>query len=296
MLSASRANFLGKIAGDLERALTRQAGTGSAGRAQERRVVQSEGWSVFDVICTSGPHDRPFEEQHEGVSIAVVAAGTFQYRSPLGRDMLTPGSLLLGNPGQCFECGHEHAAGDRCIAFKYAPEFFDAITGGRAFRRSHLPPARELSRVVARAAAGAALGADVSWEETAVDLAVAATDLTSDRVASRSIPVGAMRRVTDSVRRIEADPAGAWSLSRLASEAGQSPFQYLRAFQQVTGVTPHQFVLRARLRGAALRLLSGDEKVIEVALGAGFGDVSNFNAAFKREFGVNPRAYRRTSR
>jgi AraC-like DNA-binding protein len=248
------------------------------------------------VICTSGPHDRPFEEQHDGVSIAVVVAGSFQYRSPLGMDMLTPGSLLLGNPGQCFECGHEHAAGDRCIAFRYAPGFFDSITGWRGFRRSHLPPVLEFSRVAARAAAGAALGVEVSWEETAVELAAAAARLTGDASKSGSVPVAAMHRVTDSVRRIEADPAGMWSLSRLASEAGQSPFQYLRNFQQVTGVTPHQFVLRARLRGAALRLLAGDEKVIEVALGAGFGDVSNFNAAFRREFGQSPRAYRRAPR
>lgn len=292
MLSRSRANFLGKIAGDLERAITRQAGTASGGRAEERRVAQGEGWSVSDVICTSGPHDRPFEEQHVGVSIAIVAAGTFQYRSPLGSDMLTPGSLLLGSPGQCFECGHEHAVGDRCIAFRYAPDFFDRITGGRAFGRSHVPPVRELSRVAARAAAGAALGAEVSWEETAVELAAAATALTSDSPASRSMSIGAIRRITEGVRRIEADPAGAWSLSQLASEAGQSPFQYLRAFQQITGVTPHQFVLRTRLRSAALRLLTGGEKVIAVALGAGFGDVSNFNTAFKREFGVPPRAYR----
>ena len=51
--------------------------------------------------------------------------------------------------------------------------------------------------------------------------------------------------------------------------------------------------LRARLRAAALRLLAGNEKVIAIALDAGFGDVSNFNAAFRKEFGVAPRAYRR---
>src|SRR5580765_7041839 len=124
MLPARRRQFLGKIAEDLDRALTRQAGTGAPGRAESRPVASGANWSVDDVICTSGPADRPFEEQHDGVSIAVVVAGTFQYRSPLGSDMLTPGSLLLGNPGQCFECGHEHAIGDRCIAFRYAPELF----------------------------------------------------------------------------------------------------------------------------------------------------------------------------
>lgn len=293
MLRGARGNLLGKVADDLQRALARQAGTGSPGRADERQIAAGERWSVSDVICTSGPHDRPFEEQHNGVSIAVVVAGTFQYRSPSGSDMLTPGSLLLGNPGQCFECGHEHAAGDRCIAFRYAPELFAEIGGGRRFRASHLPPLSELSRIATRTAAGAALGVDVPWEETAIELAAAAVRLTSDgRETAPPIPSGALRRVTEGVRRIEAEPNVSWTLARLAADARQSRYHYLRLFQQVTGVTPHQFVLRARLRAAALRLLDGNDKVIEIALGAGFGDVSNFNAAFRREFGVSPRSYR----
>jgi AraC family transcriptional regulator len=293
MLREARGNFLGKVADDLQQALARQAGTASPGRADERPVARGEQWSVSDVICTSGPHDRPFEEQHDGVSIAVVVAGTFQYRSPLGTAMLTPGSLLLGNPGQCFECGHEHAAGDRCIAFRYAPELFAEIGGGRRFRASHLPPLPELSRIATRVAAGAALGVHVPWEETAIELAAAAIGITSnEEQPARAISSGAVRRVTESVRRIEAEPDTSWTLARLAAEARQSRYHYLRLFQQVTGVTPHQFVLRARLRAAALKLVEDDAKIIDVAFGAGFGDVSNFNAAFRREFGVSPRSYR----
>jgi AraC-like DNA-binding protein len=110
--------------------------------------------------------------------------------------------------------------------------------------------------------------------------------------ARAAAPAASVARVTESVRRIDADPGAPWTLTQLATDAGQSPFQYLRAFRQLTGVTPHQFILRARLRDTAWRLLSGDAKVIEVALAAGFGDVSNFNAAFRAEFGVTPRAYR----
>ena len=57
-------------------------------------------------------------------------------------------------------------------------------------------------------------------------------------------------------------------------------------------MTPHQFVLRARLREAATRLATGPGKVLDIALDCGFGDVSNFNRAFRNEFGVSPRAYR----
>jgi AraC-like DNA-binding protein len=55
-------------------------------------------------------------------------------------------------------------------------------------------------------------------------------------------------------------------------------------------------VRRARLREAATRLLTERGKVLDVALDSGFGDVSNFNRAFRAEFGVSPRMFRHTSR
>ena len=50
----------------------------------------------------------------------------------------------------------------------------------------------------------------------------------------------------------------------------------------------------ARLREAASRLVTTTDNVTDVALDCGFGDISNFNRAFRREFGVSPRSYRRT--
>ena len=63
----------------------------------------------------------------------------------------------------------------------------------------------------------------------------------------------------------------------------------------VTGLTPHRYVLRARLRRAAVRLATNDARVVDVAIACGFRDVSNFNHAFRAEFGVTPRAHRRSA-
>jgi AraC family transcriptional regulator len=41
-----------------------------------------------------------------------------------------------------------------------------------------------------------------------------------------------------------------------------------------------------------VRLTAEPKRVLDVALDSGFGDVSNFNHAFRAEFGVNPRQYR----
>jgi AraC-like DNA-binding protein len=295
---------LGKIAADLDLAVTRRIAAGAPGRAAGTPVAHGAGWSVEDVVCTAGPADRPFEEQHSAVSIGLVVAGSFQYRSAAGRVLMTPGSVLLGNPGHCFECGHDHASGDRCIAFRYAPDFFAQVAADagatrpdRFFQVTRLPPRRELAALVARASEGVSVAPKVSWEELAIQLAARAIQLGMEqRPAPGDPPQGAVARVTRSVRDIERQPAGPFGLRQLASDAGLSPFHYLRTFLHLAGVTPHQFVLRTRLRQAAARLAGEDTKVIEIALGSGFGDLSNFNRSFRSEFGVSPRDYRTNAR
>jgi len=290
---------LAKIAIELQRALARRAITGGPGNPTTRVLAQGDGWTVEDVVCTSGPQDRRFEEQHSQVRIAIVAAGTFQYRSEAGRELMTPGSLLLGTRGRYFECGHEHGAGDRCLSFGYAPDYFeqlaaDAGSGGRTdFALLRLPPVRDLSPLIARACAGVTGSMDVPWEELSVQLAAQTVQLSRNLLPNRcAAPPAAAARVTRAVRAIERRPDAGLALGSLAQEAGLSPFHFLRTFERLTGLTPHQYVLRARLREAARRLAVEPGKVLDIALDCGFGDVSNFNRAFRAEFGVSPRAYR----
>jgi AraC family transcriptional regulator len=258
------------------------------------------GWTVAESVCTAGPQDRPFEERHSDVTIAIVVSGTFQYRNALGRELMTPGSLFLGNAGQYFECGHEHGAGDRCLSFRFSPDYFEGLAeeaGGcnasAAFKTLRLPPLRSLSPLVARAWAGLAGTVDTSWDEVSMEVAVKTLSVVrglSSR-ARNALP-SSLARATRVVRMIERDPQSGFSLGSLAEEARLSPYHFLRTFQELTGVTPHQYVRRARLRAAAVRLASGHDRVLDVALDSGFGDVSNFNRAFRAEFGASPLGYR----
>jgi AraC-like DNA-binding protein len=292
-----------KIADAVNRAIAQRALDGTDGTTPGRLLAEGEGWTVHDVVCASGPGDRPYEEQHSLVSIAIVAAGTFQYRSTTGRALMTPGSLMLGNAGECFECGHEHGTGDRCIAFRYAPDYFaqlasDAgasVTAGR-FSVPRLPATRASTPVVADAYAGLLGARDLAWDEIGVRLAARVArhiDGVSPTRASASPRM--VERVTRSVRVIERDPTRHLTLRQLAAEAEVSPYHFLRTFERLTGVTPHQYVRRARLRAAAVRLVQEPAQVIDVAFDSGFGDLSNFNRAFRAEFGMSPRAYRQAS-
>jgi AraC family transcriptional regulator len=293
---------LAEIALALEQALERRRTRGEAGSTASRVLACGAEWRIADVMCTSGPQDRPFEEQHTHYAIAIVLAGTFQYRSPTGRVLMTPGSLLLGSPGQCFECGHEHAEGDRCVSFWYAPDYFERLIADAGHRHhAHLripriPPLRVLAPVVAQAAASLMGTEDVSWNELGVELAVRTVGAAAGIPAAYRAPANAEARVTRMVRRIDRCPDAPFTLDIMSRDAGVSPYHFLRIFERLTGVTPHQYILRARLREAALGLASRKDTILDIALQCGFGDVSNFNRAFRAEFGFSPRAYRLRSR
>ena len=268
-------------------------------------LASGHGWRVDDIRCTSGPRDRPFEEQHSGMCIAVVTSGTFTYRTTRGTAVLAPGAALLGNDGHCFECGHEHGVGDRCLSFRFSPELVESVVSELpgahqlAFTLPNLPPLPELIPIVADAVAARDGMDDTSFEELALSLVakvgIALTGISSPARAQRFArdPTHRdQRRVTEALRRIEAQCDQPLTLHELASEAAMSPYHFLRTFRAVAGMAPHQFLLHTRLQRAAVRLRSSDDRISAIALEAGFGDLSTFNRRFRRLLGVSPGAYR----
>jgi AraC-like DNA-binding protein len=256
------------------------------------------GWHVHDIVCDSGPRDRSFVEQHNGYSIAAVTRGSFQYRGSSGAATLVPGSLLLGNHRTCFECGHEHAQGDRCLSFRYDPAHFECLmddAGARTknFVRPSLPPIPELARLFADAELARDEHDEDSLEEISVRLVGAVTAVFAPARRNTKRPSARdERRITDAVRQIERRADEAWTLTRLASDAAMSPYHFLHTFRRVTGTTPHQFLLRTRLHRAALRLRQSDDQISSIAFEAGFNDLATFNRRFRRLMGVTPGAYR----
>jgi AraC family transcriptional regulator len=238
------------------------------------------------------------------VSIAVVLAGSFTYGNEHGRTLLTPGSLLLGAAGGCFTCGHEHGEGDRCLAFHFEPSFFEevaAFAGARrtGFGRNSLPALRTLAPLVARATIGtlAARGSATlsSFEELALELAGAALRESGEHRLPR-ISKRDERRVAAAARFMQERFAEPCALGHLARLAGLSPFHFLRVFRATTGLTPHQHLLRTRLRAAASNLACSDASVTDIALSVGFEDLSNFTRSFRAEYHLSPVLYRVTSR
>ena len=269
---------------------------------QSTIVAQGPGWRVTDVVCSSGPADKPFEEQHDGVSIAAVMRGSFQYRTRQGSAVLAPGALLLGNAGACYQCGHEHGVGDRCLAFHMTPQCYEeavaeaAGTRSLALSRASLPPLPQLVAVLADAETARDDGDAEAFDELRMRLAGAVATLLAPLARQRAPSAQDERRITAALRHIETHAEDKLGIAALARLAAMSPYHFLRTFRQVTGVTPHQFILRTRLHRAALRLRAGDEPIAAIAFDCGFNDLSTFNHRFRRVVGVAPGDYRKRNR
>ncbi|PDT76565.1 GlxA family transcriptional regulator [Bradyrhizobium sp. C9] len=86
------------------------------------------------------------------------------------------------------------------------------------------------------------------------------------------------------------------TLQSLAEAVGMSVRNFGRAFAQETGITPHEFVERARI-DAARRLLEGSDRPLKaVAFDCGFGSADRMRIVFTERLGVSPAQYRSSFR
>ncbi len=261
-------------------------------------LLQRKSISVSDFRCGAGPNDKPFVERFDCHSVSYVRKGSFGCRTRGRAFELVAGSVLVGFPGDEYICTHDHVCGDECLSFFLDPELVEAI-GDRTeiWRVGAAPPLPELM-VLGELAQSAARGhSDIGLDEVGQLLASRLVEVVSGR-SREPAPAKARdrRRAVEAALWIDANSHREIDLERAASEADISPFHFLRLFASVLGVTPHQYLVRSRLRHAARLLADDDLPITDVAYGVGFGDLSNFVRTFHRAAGVSPRRFREASR
>jgi AraC-like DNA-binding protein len=254
--------------------------------------------SVSDFRCTAGPGDKPFAEQHRCHSISYVRKGSFGLHCRGRFSELVAGSVLIGHPGDEYTCTHEHVCGDECLSFFLAPELVDAIGDSRTpWQVGAVPPLPELVVLGELAQAAADGSSDVGLDEIGQVLASRFVEVVSGS-KRKTGPDSARdrRRAVETALWIDANSHRQINLDDAAARAGISPFHFLRLFSRTLGVTPHQYLVRARLRHAARRLADDDSPVTAIAYDVGFADLSNFVRTFGRAAGASPLRFRQASR
>src|SRR6266567_6625770 len=261
-------------------------------------LLQRQSITVSDFRCSAGPDDTPFVEQHTRHSISYVRKGSFGCHSRGRFFELVAGSILVGHPGDEYVCTHDHVCGDECLSFFLTPELVEAI-GDRAeiWQVGAMPPLPELMVLGELAQATAEGKSDVGLDEIGQIFASRFVEAVSGR-SPKAVPATSRdrRRAVETALWIDAHSQNEIDLEHAAGEAGVSPFHFLRLFSSVLGVTPHQYLVRSRLRHAARLLADEDISITDVAYDVGFGDLSNFVRTFHRAAGVSPRRFREGSR
>lgn len=255
--------------------------------------------SVIDYRCHAGPHSPVRTECHALTSISYVRRGSFGYRARGREYELIAGSLLIGRAGDEFVCMHaHHHGGDECLSFKLTPALLDTLGGSpRAWRTGALPPLPELVVLGELAQAVAGGRSDFGLDEAGLLLVGRYLSLAEGRPRPvLHAHARDRRRAVEMSLWLDAHAHEDIDLQTAADQAGLSAYHFLRLFARVVGVTPHQYVLRSRLRRAARALAEGERAITDVALDAGFADLSNFVRSFRRAAGVPPRAFRHAAR
>lgn len=91
-------------------------------------------------------------------------------------------------------------------------------------------------------------------------------------------------------------PEGEHSVEELAAQAGVTPTHFCRIFKKATGVSPHQYVMKARLSRAQHMLEQSEASMATIADSLGFTSQSHFTRAFRQFAGETPSDFRKRGR
>jgi AraC family transcriptional regulator len=251
--------------------------------------------SVIGYCCTAGSMTTPYTEHHTCYSVSYVRTGSFGYVTRgMSYDMVA-GSVLVGRLGDDFVCTHDHhLGGDQCLSIQFSDAWMESNSSAKQRWSSRaFPPLPELMVLGELAQSSAEGHNDIAVDEAALFFTARFLGVTSsDRNRESRIRARDKKLAIETALWLSDNASTELNLDRIASMVALSPFHFLRLFTRVIGVTPHQYLVRSRLRNAARLLIDRDRSITDIAYKVGFTDLSNFTRTFRRASGVSPRQFR----
>jgi AraC-like DNA-binding protein len=102
--------------------------------------------------------------------------------------------------------------------------------------------------------------------------------------------------VVVAVKAVHSDLDRAWTVSELARHASMSESQLTRLFKQDLGISPSAYLWAVRTDRMADILATSDVSIAEASRAVGWAYSSAASRAFKRRYGMSPRAFVTTMR
>jgi len=231
-------------------------------------------------------HDHAFAE------VSWIEAGSGTDRDGRGLHVLETGMLLLHGPDD----PHTLQAGPQGLVLINVILAMAEVAA--TLRQWGLPPATWSGHhriqgcdgaTIAAAAASLVAGPDDPLRRGSVLLAT----LAALRPVAQPRFAACPSWLADACLRMEHPENFTAGVARLVALAGRSREHVGRELRRHAGMTPRMVVSTARLQHAAALLATTATPATAIALECGWTSVAGFYAAFRREFGLSPQAWRR---
>jgi AraC family L-rhamnose operon transcriptional activator RhaR len=83
------------------------------------------------------------------------------------------------------------------------------------------------------------------------------------------------------------------SIEDVAHRSGYSLRTFMRTFREVTGTTPHSYLVQLRIGHAKRAIRTTNDSITAIAFASGFHDSNYFSSCFSKMTGLSPSEYRR---
>ncbi|TBY68926.1 AraC family transcriptional regulator [Rhizobium leguminosarum bv. viciae] len=232
---------------------------------------------------------------HEQFGIGLMSAGAQSSLSGRGMVEAEAGDIITVNPNEVHD-GAPIGEGRSWRILYFDPAIVTGLSreiSESGVGRSEIPhPVIRNAAIAARfetlfrAVTGGRAAEELLRDELLLQLVA---DVMRERSGTEERPLvpASIRAARD---LIDDDPLAAVSLADLSRESGLSRFQVLRGFAKATGLTPHAYLVQARIH-IARRLIAQGMPLAEAAFASGFADQSHMTRVFVRKYGLSPRLY-----
>lgn len=236
---------------------------------------------------------------HPTFSIGAVDDGYSRFTGAEGgQQRLTPGTLVLvpaqrvhacnPEPGQAWSYQMLHVHADWLAALRLEAGLACATPGAPA-RISHCA---QLYRQFCELNDVLFSHASTLEKEAALVAFLGDNDFAEQpTLVAAPVPPLAPTTLRALTRRIELEGPGQLNLDELARQTGMGRYALIRAFRAATGLTPHAYLLNARVNRGR-QLLGQGQALADVAYRLGFADQAHFQRVFKAHVGITPGLYR----
>ena len=227
--------------------------------------------------------------------VIYVKSGSLDFNLPQGRFHASAGQFALVDCYAKHVYGTDEATEALWVHFDgiMARTYFDFITGklGNVFSLHNPGYAANRLRQINDMAVSPSGFSEPRMAKCITDVL---TEFASE--SEPGAPARQSRVIEDAIAYIAAHLDEPLTVKELAEHAYLSEYHFIRVFKKETGLTPHAYVIDARLHTAKYLLVNSDATLKRICERCGFSSTSVFGAAFKRAVGFSPLEYRASNR